>query len=300
MSIKLSGVRIRPAVNGGGGGGGNITYDDGANDINLALLLHCEGGPGSTVINDNSYGTKTLTAHGNAQISTSKYKYGAGSLSFDGTPGTYVSAAQDSAFAFGTGDFTVEMWVWLNSYGSGYNPPANPEYGSWMFDTRSMGTGSPGISFGMRHDDGRLLTFYNSNIQMYGTTGLSLGIWTHLAFVRSGNTLYFYVNGVLDQSGPINYNFTTDYCFLGTASDLLIDPKLKFDGYMDEVRVTKGYARYTGTFTPPASSFPNYTPLTTSYPSPGVGDTVVSYNSIYLCTGTGPATWIYATGKSNL
>ena len=297
MSIKLGGVKIRPGVS--AGGGGNITYNDGVNDTNISLLLHCEGSNGSTVITDNAYGTKTLTANGNAQISTSKYKYGAGSLSFDGTSGTYVSAVQDSAFAFGTGDFTVEMWVWLNSYGTGYNAPSNPEYGSWMFDTRNTSAGSAGIAFGMRHDDGRLLTYYNSNIQMYGTTGLSLGTWTHLAFVKSGGTLYFYINGVLDQSGALNYNFTTDYCFIGSPSDLLGDPKLKFDGYMDEVRVTKGYARYTGNFTPPASAFSNYVSLATISPTPNVGDTVVSYNAIYLCTGTGPSTWLYVTGQKS-
>lgn len=290
MSISISGVKIRSTVAPVGGGGGNITYDNDVNDTDLSLLLHGEGTNGSTTITDNSYVTKTLTAHGGAQISTAQQKYGGSSISFDGLTGTYVDAVQSSAFAFGTGDFTVEMWVWLNNYGSGYG--GNPGYGSWIFDTRNPSAAGPGISFGMRYDDGRLLTYYNNAIQLEGTTGLTIGSWHHVAFVRKGAVLSFYRDGTLDNSGAISSNFTNDYCVLGAAHDLVADPRLHFNGYMDEIRVTKGYARYTGSFTPPVAAFPDVTYLTAVYPSPSVGDSVVSYNKIYLCTSGSPVTWL--------
>lgn len=283
----MGGVRIRPSA--ASGGGGNITYDSDVNDTNVSLLLHGEGSNGSTTITDNSHVTKTLTTHGNAQVSTAQHKYGGSSISFDGSTSTYVDAAQSNDFAFGTGDFTMEAWIWLNSWGSGYPYPG---YSAWMFDTRNPSNpGSEGVGFGMS-ETGHLNAFWGSNLRFSCPTVLPLSTWLHVALVRRNSTGYIYLNGVLEDSMSFTQNLTTNYLFIGSPGDQTGNSYIKFDGYMDEVRVTKGHARYTGTFTPPVSAFPSYASIETSYPSPKVGDSVVSYNKIYLCTATGPSTWI--------
>jgi len=77
---------------------------------NVSLLLHCDGSNGSTTFTDNSPSPKTVTANGNASVSTAQSKFGGASAVFDGT-GDYLSLDGSSGFAFGTGDFTIEFWL---------------------------------------------------------------------------------------------------------------------------------------------------------------------------------------------
>ena len=79
----------------------------------VSLLLHGDGTDGSTTFTDSSSNNFTVTANGNAQIDTAVKKYGTGSMEFDGT-GDSLTIADNAAFAFGTGDFTVEAWVNFN------------------------------------------------------------------------------------------------------------------------------------------------------------------------------------------
>ena len=81
---------------------------------NVSLLLHGNGTNGSTTITDSSPTPKTVTAVGNAQISTAQSKFGGASIAFDGT-GDYATVPSASAFDFGTADFTVEAWVYRNN-----------------------------------------------------------------------------------------------------------------------------------------------------------------------------------------
>ena len=76
----------------------------------VSLLLHGNGINGSTTITDNSPSPKTVTAVGNAQISTAQSKFGGGSIAFDGT-GDYLTTPNNSDYQFGTSDFTVECWI---------------------------------------------------------------------------------------------------------------------------------------------------------------------------------------------
>ena len=80
----------------------------------VSLLLHMDGSNGSTSFTDSSSNGFTITASGDAQITTTDPKFGTGCLTLDGT-GDYLSTPADAAFAFGTNDFTVECWVYVNS-----------------------------------------------------------------------------------------------------------------------------------------------------------------------------------------
>ena len=73
---------------------------------NVSLLLHGDGADNGTVFTDNSHSPKTVTAYGNAKTSTAQSKFGGSSIFFDGN-GDYLVSPSNSAFQFGTGDFTI-------------------------------------------------------------------------------------------------------------------------------------------------------------------------------------------------
>jgi hypothetical protein len=87
---------------------------------NVSLLLHGDGTNGSTTIVDSSASPKTLTAFGNAQISTAQSKFGGSSIAFDGT-GDYLSISSSNDLTLGTSDFTLETWARLATVSAQHN-----------------------------------------------------------------------------------------------------------------------------------------------------------------------------------
>ena len=183
-----------------------------------------------------------LETVGNAQVSTSVVKYGSGSLAFDGT-GDYLQIPASPNLTFGTGSFTVECWFRIAASGTRYNLFGN------------IGTGD--TSFGAYvYTDGTVRSgTYNTNLAVSsGTVGPN--IWYHYAFTWDGTTYRQFINGVLDgtSSTAKNLSDSTTVWQVGaipwTASYLL-------NGYMDDLRITKGVARYTANFQPPKVAFAN-------------------------------------------
>jgi hypothetical protein len=82
----------------------------GGNDVNTQLLLHANGANNSTTFLDSSSTKKTVTAFGNAKISTAQSKFGGSSASFDGT-NSYLSLPDSSDFNLNTEDFTFDYWM---------------------------------------------------------------------------------------------------------------------------------------------------------------------------------------------
>lgn len=206
----------------------------------VTLLLGCEGSGGSTTFTDESSFTNNMTASGNAQVDTAQFKYGTASLLLDGT-GDYLSRADDADFGFGTGDFTVELWLRRDSGTSGDYP---------LFDFRASGSQN-----GMFYlsPTNRRLTYYNGST--YGNTGSapSASTWAHVAFSRASGTLRAYLDGVEQWNTSMSGDF-------GSSRPLKVGanftPSAYANGHMDEIRVTKGVARYTTNFTPPAAAHP--------------------------------------------
>ena len=182
---------------------------------------------------------------GNAQISTSVKKYGTGSLAFDGT-GDYIHCYYPSAdiSAFGTGDFTVEFWLYTNAANTTYN----------VIDWRPPSTQGAYLSFYLQ--TGTPKVYFNSADQITGGSTIPATTWTHIAICRSGSSMRLFVGGT--QSGSTLTNTTN---FIGSTNRPAIggfggfnnDP---LNGYIDDLRVTKGVARYTANFTPPQTSLP--------------------------------------------
>jgi len=239
----------------------------------VSLLLHGDGANGSTTITDSSLTPKTVTAVGNAQISTAQSKFGGASIAFDGN-GDYATAPISSAFEFGTGDFTVEAWVRINTFAT-----INKDV-----SIVSIGRGANGGSGAGLVTTGWKLRITDTAIKWYRYDGatetdlsrsfsFSTNIWYHVAASRSGTSLRIFVDGV--QQGD-EFNSTISYNQVGTggSQDLHIgrfftgDPTgqavpgvsyyaMFLNGYIDDLRITKGVARYTANFTPPTAPFPD-------------------------------------------
>jgi hypothetical protein len=213
----------------------------------VSLLVSGDGANGSQAFTDTSSIPKTITTYGNTQVSTSVVKYGSGSMYFDGN-GDYLSTPASAAFAFGTGSFTIEMWYYPVSVTS-----------SWPF-MWSNGNGYPTncISINDRHaQHNTVFSVTLGNYQpsndtaLNGTTVVANNRWYHLALVRNGTTISLYVNGVSEAS--ITYSGSLDG---GTSEASIIGGSTSAycNGYIDDLRITKGVARYIGNFTPPVAA----------------------------------------------
>jgi hypothetical protein len=187
-----------------------------------------------------------LETVGNAQISTSVSKFGGGSLAFDGT-GDYLTTYGTPQFAFGAGDFTIECWVYFNSL---------TQY-DCIIDFRPSGTNGayPCIFV----DTSNTLVYYVGGANRITSSAVSTGQWYHLAVSRTGTSTKMFLNGV--QTGS---TYTDSNSYL-VGNPLTIGGlgynspgTYALDGYIDDLRITKGYARYTANFTPPAAPFPTY------------------------------------------
>jgi len=172
---------------------------------------------------------------------------------FDGS-GDYLTVPNtNSAFTFGTGDFTVEAWVWLNAMPSGSGYPASywivgggPANSNTGFD---IAIGSTNLQVG-------LSDFASLNINY--AHGMTTNTWYHIAVVRSSSTLYAYKNGVLLTSAGVS-GVTADPCLTGlaiSAAEPSGATSGNLNGYISNLRIVKGTALYTSNFTP------STTPLT--------------------------------------
>ena len=178
-----------------------------------------------------------LETVGNAQISTSVKKYGTGSLAFDGTGDRLVGPATPN-MAFGTGDYTIEFWCY----------PSNTGYGCFI-DTRSANPSTDGVSI---FNNGTDLEVYSSTLILSASGAFTLNTWQFFALTRSGTSLKAFVNGTQVGSTATNSdNQTAGRVMIGDN----VGVAYPLNGYIDDLRITKGYARYTANFTAPTAAF---------------------------------------------
>jgi len=220
-----------------------------SNDPNyssVSLLLNGNGTNGSTTFTDSSSYGHTVTANGNAQISTTQSKFGGASMYFDGS-GDYLTLTNDASFVFGTGDFTVEMWVYhtsqdsLKIYYDGRPPSTNGAYVA-LYKT----------------SQNKLALYVNTANRIVGTTSILQNAWYHIAVCRQGSSTKLFLNGIQEGS---TFTDTTNY-LNGTSRPIIgadgFNPSAssQMQGYIDDLRITKGVARYTSNFTPPTAQLP--------------------------------------------
>lgn len=211
-------------------------------------LLHFDGTDGSTSFIDEM--GKVWTAVNQAQLDTAQFKFGTASLLLDGTD-DYITSPDAEDISFGAQNWTVEGFVRFNG---------DPGTGLATFVSHYDASGNQrGWVVGLNNNTLRLLYSTNGS----GTTVISAAwnpataTWYHFAVARRGTTVYFFVDGALLGSSSIS----TDVIFdantplqIGTQS---LGADGDVNGWLDEIRITAGHARYTAAFTPPNVPFPN-------------------------------------------
>ena len=208
------------------------------------------GTEGSTSFKDST--TKALTGNvgGEAKITNTQSKFGNGSAYFDGS-GDYISFTSQDDFVFGTGDFTAELWFM-------------PQEQWWNEVHTLITTADPSDAQGFL-----IGTWYNSTLRyyvgdaadwiqnrMYAWYSIGTGSWHHLAVSRKNGTTMTFLNGSLVDSFEDTNSYTNTNNAISIGGRSFINQS--FVGWIDEVRVTKGTARYTTNFTPANEEFTAY------------------------------------------
>lgn len=149
-----------------------------------SLLLRGNGADGSTVFTDET--GKTVTAYGNARISTAQSKFGGSSMYFDGS-GDWLQVPPNAAFEFGSGDFTIEFWAYLLNTTEQILVCARDVSASIYNNIIRVKAGKLGWS--------------NGTAWIETANSVPVNTWRHLAAVRYGQNLLLFIDGVLGYSG---------------------------------------------------------------------------------------------------
>jgi hypothetical protein len=194
-----------------------------------------------------------LETVGNAQVSTSVVKYGTGSMYFDGT-GDWLASPYVAGLHDLTGNFTIEFWVYFNSQTSVNDLVATANNNSFI------GASKSGWVVAVNSANGIRFSYQSNNSWVFDTVlgqTISNTTWTHIAIVRSGSTITGYKNGTasgttITSSAALVSNTYGVYVGAGAGDSGTIS-----NCYIDDLRITKGVARYTANFTTPTAAFPN-------------------------------------------
>jgi len=176
---------------------------------------------------------------GSAQASTTQSKWSPTSMKFNGST-DYLTIASNPALNFGSGSFTVEAWVYLSAMSGDY------------FVTSATGSGGAffGFNTGTAIGYGRNAVAWDYTV----ASGVSTGSWYHLAWSRNGTSMRIFVNGNqvgITQTTSQAYDLTTTSTAVGSQGAIYY-----LNGYIQDLRITKGIGRYTANFTPPTAAFP--------------------------------------------
>jgi hypothetical protein len=200
----------------------------------VALLLHAES------LADSSRHNRTITANGQAAVSTTQKKFGNSSFVFDGS-GDWLSVAYGPDLDLTSGDFTIEAWIWRNVSSANQG----------VFATR---TGSTGVIFTIDNNK-PLFSIVGTTVSLNSPSDFPTEQWAHLSVTREGSVFRLFISGTQVVTTT---NAATGVP--GTAAAVGSRDSgggSSLNGYIDELRITKGIARYTANFTPPTAPFPD-------------------------------------------
>ena len=182
---------------------------------------------------------KTVIANGGAQLNATTKKYGNASMYLDGTT-DFASLTSQADFNFDTGDFCLEAWVY---------PTATGTFRT-IFDFRNSTPGdSNGIIVGITDADA-LYFYYNFGYRIGPAGSVPINTWTHVALSRQSGSTKAWINGA--QVGA-TYSDSNNYPQRGLRIGADPNGAFAFTGYIDDVRIVKGAAIYTGAFVAPTT-----------------------------------------------
>ena len=245
---------------------GQLKPADGATTVGdvyfpqTSVLLPFNGSDAATSTSDLSNRNGTVSFTGTAQLSTGASKFGSSSLLLDGNS-DYVSIS-DSYWntCISSGDFTVELWARFDSasldgstqttFASNRGDISGGSQNGWVFRKFTDNV----ISWYMRQSSSWVYLNYAQGTR----TTVSADTWYHLAVTRSGNTWKLFLNGTAEDTITNSTSIVdggADGLVVGAlAGGISGGPYHYMDGYIDDVRVTVGHARYTSNFTPPTTA----------------------------------------------
>ena len=192
----------------------------------------------------NARTAKTVTFNDDAQLDTTVKKFGTAALKLDGANDS-ISVPSSGDLGFGTNtDFTIEFWAYANTTGLS---------SATLFDLRDNGTDAEGLSLAFRAAGEVDLRVGTTTAITGSGAGIATGVWKHYAVAREGTDTRLFVDGT--QRG-IKFSDTTDY---GSSKGIVFGADFdgasnNVTGWIDEVRIEKGVAKYTSNFTAPTSA----------------------------------------------
>jgi len=216
---------------------------------NVVLHLPMTGANNSTTFTDVSPSPKTITRYGDTKISTAQSRWGQGSGLFDGT-GDYLATSSSSELDISSGNFTIEAYVRVADltaqrgiYFLG-DPASNAN--RIQFSVAADG------SLQLYCEDGSATT---GDLITSSAGAMSVNTWYHVAAAQSSTTIKLYVGGVEAGSGTRTKTVasrTVGYPGTARGGGVL----RSMNGYLQDLRITKGVARYTANFAVPAGPLP--------------------------------------------
>lgn len=226
-----------------------VTGED-PNFASVSLLLHMDGSNGGTTFTDKSNNALTVSVVGTAQTDTSTVKFGTASAKV-GSGSNYLTVPSSSLFDFGSGDFTIELWLYFTQLSTQFQ----------LFARAANQSGSLSPIFIERKTNNTIGLSWTSNgsswvlDQVGGSTTLAASTWHHIALTRASGTFNIWVNGVSDYS-----NSSSSAAIQDGGDVVAIGRWPKYSNgsgpyWIDDLRITKGVSRYTGSFTVPSAAF---------------------------------------------
>lgn len=214
-------------------------------DANDLYLNHCEG--------DISFYGHTMDTAGTPGCRALQSKWH-GALRLTGS--SYLEAPDNSDWNFGTGDFTIDFWT----YRTAAQAPAYLIKNSLLCHDAVGGAGSWLLMAGNSQGDTFRFGYTSFTDILVGTTDIVDSTWYHIAVVRSGTTMYLFINGIEEDTTTDGRNFDeTSVLTIGASSNPSFRASDRnFNGYIDEVRISS-VARWTTDFDLPIAPYSRFT-----------------------------------------
>lgn len=209
----------------------------------IVLAVPMDGANGGTTFTDESANikgsgsAKAISRFGNTSTSTTQAKYYGSSGYFDGT-GDYLTYGSSSDYGMGTGDFTLEAWVYAT------------RTGDYQGIISNRPDSSNGLSININNTN--VVEFQSGTDTGTSASAIPTNTWVHLAFTRSGTTCRGYVNGALSVQFTSTFDHGTSATF-NSGRYYWNSDRYYFQGYLSDVRIYKGAAKYTSNFIVPES-----------------------------------------------
>ena len=189
-------------------------------------------------------GINNIITAGGSKRSTLVEKNGTGSIYFDGSADYLTIPASTDVFGIANSDFTIEGWMYSSNVTSGNHT---------ICATRTTAADTTAGRFSLMLT-GSALNFYSGSANVVAAGTVTVNTWTHFAATRSSGSLRLFLGGT-QVGSTTTFTTTMPSALALTVGDNAAGTE-SWNGYLDDVRVTKGYARYVANFTVPTNTFP--------------------------------------------